>query len=72
MEYLEGRTLSNRLGIYKGRVLDALKAFRPIVDTVSALHTKKVVHRDIKPDNILGGAQTALRLASPFDSGPHR
>lgn len=62
MEFFERGTLSNCLGTYKGRVLDALRAFRPIVDAVSALHTLKVVHRDIKPDNIFVGSDGRLVL----------
>ena len=63
MEYLEGGTLADRLETYKGRVLHALRAFRPMADAVSALHAKNVVHRDIKPDNIFVAADGRLVLA---------
>ncbi len=62
MEYLEGGKLSDGLVTYKGRVLDALKAVRPIVDAVYALHAEQVVHRDIKPDNIFVASDGHLVL----------
>ena len=63
MELLEGGTLSQHLDRYRGRVLDALTAFRPVVDAVVALHAKDIVHRDIKPDNIFVASDGRLVLA---------
>ena len=63
MEFFEGGTLSSHLDKYRGRALDALKILRPIVEAVSALHAKKIVHRDIKPDNIFVASDGHLVLA---------
>jgi serine/threonine protein kinase len=43
-------------------VLEALRAFRPLVDAVAHLHKAGVVHRDIKPDNVFISAKGALVL----------
>ena len=52
MEYFKNGPMSRNLNRYKGQVLDALKAARPIVDATSEIHKKGRVHRDIKPDNV--------------------
>ncbi|MBU2574338.1 MAG: protein kinase [Elusimicrobia bacterium] len=52
MEYFEHGTLDKHLPIFKGDVLRSLYAFRKLVEAVAAMHAQKLVHRDIKPQNI--------------------
>ena len=62
MEFFPGGSLANSLDLFRGNVLGALRAVRPIVDAVGALHQAKVVHRDIKPDNVFLRADRSLVL----------
>jgi serine/threonine protein kinase len=55
-------SLDKEMGRYKGRVLEALRAFEPIVQAVAELHNKGIVHRDIKPDNVFIAADGHLVL----------
>jgi serine/threonine protein kinase len=51
-EYFPRKTIEDNISLYKGNVGLALKAFLTLVDTVQMLHAEKIVHRDIKPQNV--------------------
>jgi serine/threonine protein kinase len=51
-EFHPGGALANNLHRCKGRLLEALNAFRELVDGVRAIHETGDIHRDIKPENI--------------------
>lgn len=50
--YYSGGVLIDHLDRFKGNVVGALQAFRGLVAGVAELHKGKMVHRDIKPQNI--------------------
>ena len=54
MELLQGEDLAHRFR-RQNRVMEpeeALRLLEPIIDALSFMHEKKVLHRDISPDNI--------------------
>jgi serine/threonine protein kinase/dienelactone hydrolase len=53
MEYLEGETLSTRLKSGSLPLKDALKTAFEVSSALNAAHRKGIVHRDIKPGNIM-------------------
>lgn len=55
MEYIEGSTLMGHLERWRGGLpLDEIGALMgPILDAMACAHAEGVVHRDLKPDNIL-------------------
>ena len=53
MEYLEGETLEDRLRKGPLAVDDVLRIGREIAEAVDAAHKRSVVHRDLKPGNVM-------------------
>jgi serine/threonine protein kinase len=53
MQYIEGKTLSERLMNGPMTPREAVAMLVPIVDAIGAAHRAGVLHRDLKPSNIL-------------------
>ena len=53
LEYIEGKTLDARIEPGPLKVEDALGIARQVADGLVAAHEKNVVHRDIKPGNLM-------------------
>lgn len=53
MEFLQGDSLSHRIGRGAIPSADAMRLGRQIASAVAAAHEKGIVHRDLKPDNVI-------------------
>ena len=63
MEYLEGETLYERLKTLKPcPIARALEIISPLCDSVEYMHRQGVIHRDLKPQNIMLCKDGSLRV----------
>jgi serine/threonine protein kinase/tetratricopeptide (TPR) repeat protein len=62
MEYIEGQPLYRHCDKRQLGIAERLQLFRQICDAVHFAHQHLVVHRDLKPQNILVGTDGAPRL----------
>jgi eukaryotic-like serine/threonine-protein kinase len=62
MEYVEGSSLSHYCRTHAVTLLQRLALFAQVCDAVAYAHSHLVVHRDLKPDNILVDKQGRVKL----------
>jgi serine/threonine-protein kinase len=62
MDYVDGITLNRYCDEHKLNITERLKLFRTVCSAVHYAHQHLVIHRDIKPDNILVTAEGAPKL----------
>jgi eukaryotic-like serine/threonine-protein kinase len=62
MEYVEGRTLRQWLREQQRSLADVLPMIIAVARGLAAAHAAGLVHRDVKPDNCLVGADGRLRV----------
>jgi eukaryotic-like serine/threonine-protein kinase len=64
MEYIDGETLADRLaGGRRPDVDEALTILAGVASALDAIHAERIVHRDVKPSNILLGSDGSVKLA---------
>jgi serine/threonine protein kinase len=75
MEYVPGGTLSDRIRVRRRDDWDPETVFRELMSALAHVHAAGIIHRDVKPGNVLIGSDGRTRLtdfgvARPSDGEP--
>ncbi len=62
MEYIDGRTLEQLIPSKGLRLAEALRYAVPVADALAAAHATGIVHRDVKPSNIMVSARGTVKV----------
>lgn len=62
MEYVEGELLSGKIAQGPLSVPDTIRIGREVADALDAAHSKGIVHRDIKPGNLMVTARGPVKV----------
>ncbi|MHC4702643.1 MAG: protein kinase domain-containing protein, partial [Planctomycetota bacterium] len=72
MEYIEGLAVTEHCDAHKLNIEDRLRVFLQICGAVRHAHQKGIIHRDIKPTNILVSMRDGQPLVKIIDFGVAR